>query len=451
VSGIKKILVVDDEHLVRWSLKEILSEEGYEVETASDAAHAQKALEQDRPDLLILDYMMPEMTGMEFLARLRDAGDLTPVIMLTAVNQAQDAVKALKLGASNYLLKPVDLMELKASLTDLSAQNLAPPTFPGPPVEAYDGEGGFYGMIGTSQAMEQIYNKIQIIARSATMNVLITGESGTGKELVAQAIHKLSNRSERDMLEVNCTALTETLFASELFGHLKGSFTDAKMDKTGLLEKADKSSLFLDEIGDLSLDVQAKLLRVLEDRLVTPVGGAKGKKIDVRIITATNRPLNEAVEAGRFRRDLLHRLDIARIHLPPLRKRKEDIAPLVEHFLKVFGASSGKSIQAIHPQALHQLEAHSWSGNVRELRNVIERAVLFHSKTVLQPEHLEFTGGADFDIPSQPGDDNLSLEEMERRALVDALEETDFNISAAARKLKISRDKLRYRMKKHDL
>ena len=364
----KKILIVDDEHLVRWSLKEILLEEGYEVETAKNCLLAEKAIAEIKPDMLILDYMMPDMTGLELLAKLRDEGKTVPVIILTAVNEAQDAVKAIKLGASNYLLKPVDLKELKQSISEISSSSKAEIKTATPAAPSTADGTDFWGMIGRSRPMEKIYNQLEIIARSATANVLITGESGTGKELAAQAVHRLSNRADRTMLEVNCTALTETLFASEIFGHMKGSFTDAKADKAGLLVQADKGTLFLDEIGDLSLDAQAKLLRVLEDRVVTPVGSGKGIKVDVRVVTATNRSLETAVNEGRFRRDLLHRLDIARVNMPPLRERAGDVAVLAEHFLRKMSETANKDYKTIQPEALQKLENHSWPGNVRELK-----------------------------------------------------------------------------------
>ena len=450
MNKINNILIVDDEHLVRWSLTEILSEEGYTVSAAENCIEAREMMSKDTPDLLILDYMMPDMTGIELLEQLREEGNTIQVIMLTAVNDAQDAVRALKLGASNYLLKPVDLKELKDAIHEISISE-EPVQSPKREVKRdTTSPTNFYGMVGNSAAMETVYTKLQVIAKSATMNVLITGESGTGKELAAQAIHALSNRANQNMLEVNCTALTETLFASELFGHVKGSFTDAKSDKTGLLVKADGGTLFLDEIGDLSMDVQAKLLRVLEDRKVTPVGSTQGTKVNVRIITATNQSLDKAVQEGRFRRDLLHRLDIARIHMPPLRDRPADIIQIAQHFIDSASQDSDSTFSSIHSSAIKELEGHAWPGNVRELKNVIERAVLFNSGDELLAEHLEFT-----ELPQSGLDmkssEALSLDEMEKLALIDALEKNDYNISAAARSLRISRDTLRYRMKKYDL
>lgn len=454
MSQTRHILVIDDERLVRWTLKEFLEDEGFEVSEAEDGIEGLSRIEILKPDLIIVDHMMPNLGGIDMLQKLRDKHDHTPAIMLTAVNQAKEAVRALKLGAFDYILKPINLGELKKAIDDALTNEVSSQEDKNTSQSDLEGEYDFQNMIGQSQAIELSYAKLHVIAKSTTINVLITGESGTGKELAARAIHNLSKRSQKSLITVNCTALTETLFSSELFGHVKGSFTDAKTDKVGLLEAADKGTLFLDEIGDLSIDVQAKLLRVLEDQMVTPIGGTKAKKIDVRIIAATNQELELRVQQGKFRRDLFHRLNVARVHLPPLRDRREDIMILVKHFISYFSEESDTKFLEVDSSAEAILQNYSWPGNVRELKNTIERATLFYSGEVLLPEHIELSQhhlSGQSTTAGVNSSDQISLIDLERKALEDALRSSDNNKSEAARKLKISRDTLRYRLKKHGL
>jgi len=445
------IFILDDENLIRWSLKNKLSKAGYETMESASLREASTTLKSREPDLIILDQNLPDGTGVKFLEELRGGGNQVPVVMLTAVDRSNIAVQAMKLGAADYITKPINFDELLVVIEKaLDARRV---------VERLNRlqreKEGQMEMVGDSPAMKKVHEFIRQVARSKSTTILITGESGTGKEIVARAIHAASDRGEKPLMTVNCSALTETLVESELFGHEKGAFTDAKNLKKGIFELADTGTIFLDEIGDISQKMQVKLLRVLEQKTFQRVGGYTDITVDVRIIAATNRSLEELVAEGKFRTDLYYRLNVAQIVMPPLRERGDDIMKISDHFLNVFNTKFHKSFAGMTADLREQFMAYPWPGNVRELRNVLERAVLLHDGGELCPEHVELTwtkaeshdGKAGAAVP----EGELSLSELEKRALVNALEKSGHNQSQAAKMLKITRDTLRYRLKKYGL
>jgi DNA-binding NtrC family response regulator len=446
------IAVVDDEKLIRWSLTRELQRLGFRTAEAATLGEARALLVSVRPDLVLLDQMLPDGHGLDLLRELRQDGTAPPVIMLTAVDRATTAVEAMKLGASDYLTKPVDRGELGVVLDRvLDATRLRRQVAHMLHERAVDRT--TCGMIGQSAALRDAVARIVRVAASPGTTVLITGESGTGKELAARAVHALGARADRPMMTVNCAAIPETLIESELFGHEKGAFTDAQQQRKGVFELAHGGSVFLDEIGDIPLRVQVKLLRVLENRVIQRVGGTAEIAVDVRIIAATNQPLDERVAGGEFRSDLFFRLNVARIHLPALREREGDVLLLAGCFLQEFSRRFHRGFRTVTPAAAAVLSAYPWPGNIRELRNVLERAVLLHDAEELSTAHLEFTplraapDGSRLDVPI--GEEGVSLEDLERKALIMALEKAHYNKTRAARLLRISRDELRYKVKKH--
>ena len=449
------ILVVDDEKLIRWSLRKELEGAGFAVIEAEGAAKCLTMLEEHDPDVMILDQILPDGTGIDILRMLRGSDRRLPVIMLTAVDKSDIAVQAMKLGASDYVTKPVNIDELKILL-----ENVLESTRLRRQVDRYlagqQKQCGFCGMIGTSFRMKNLFAEIRTIAQSSTSTVLITGESGSGKELVAKAIHFLGERAGKPLMTVNFSALSEYLIESELFGHEKGAFTDARAQKKGLFELAEGGTIFLDEIGDISPRIQVKLLRVLEQKSFQRVGGTAEISVDVRIIAATNRGLEQLVRDGEFRLDLYYRLNVAQIIVPPLREREGDVVALAEYFLQDFNSQFHKQSKALSNASRELLLGYHWPGNVRELKNMMERAALLGSDGIIEPgdlrlpEPLEPAQGSSSPAADDAGD-TISLTELETRALVRALEKTNYNQSRAARLLKISRDTLRYRMKKYNL
>jgi DNA-binding NtrC family response regulator len=386
------------------------------------------------------------------MEELRGEGNQAPVVMLTAVDRSNIAVRAMKLGAADYITKPVNFEELLAVI-EKALENKRVMARLSRLEEEQRGKDGLSGMVGDSPAMQKVHEFIRQVAQSKSTTVLITGESGTGKELVARAIHFASNRKDRPLMTVNCSALTETLVESELFGHEKGSFTDARNQKKGIFELADTGSIFLDEIGDITAKMQVKLLRVLEQKTFQRVGGYADITVDIRVIAATNRSLEDLVEEGRFRTDLYYRLNVAQIVMPPLRDRGEDILLIASHFLNSFNGKFHRSFTGISDEVKTLFMDYPWPGNVRELRNVLERAMLLNDAATLRPEHVELfraRGGGDPAGPG-PGGEHVALSELERQALLSALERSGSNQSQAAKILKISRDTLRYRMKKYGL
>lgn len=449
------ILIVDDEKLIRWFLKQELSKAGFGIMEAETMKEGISLLRQREPDLMILDQLLPDGTGVEMLQKIRNDSAILPVIMLTAVDRSDIAVQAMKWGAFDYVTKPVNMEEMRITIEKaLEATRLKRQVshFLKEQQKSY----GFCGMIGSSEPVKRVFETITKIAQSSATTVLITGESGTGKELAAKAIHFLSERRENPLMTVNCSALTETIIESELFGHEKGAFTDAKHLKKGVFELADHGTIFLDEIGDISTKIQVKLLRVLDQKSFQRVGGTADINIDVRIIAATNQVLNARVAEGKFRSDLFYRLNVATICMPPLRERGSDIISLAEYFIQEFNAKFHKHFGSLADEVRGLFLHYHWPGNVREMRNVLERAILMNDDEVIRIEHIEFTQILQQSTVSPlsrlgSGSDCLPLHELERVALLQALEKTHYNQSQAAKLLKISRDTLRYRMKKHAL
>ncbi|MFQ5701946.1 MAG: sigma-54-dependent transcriptional regulator [Acidobacteriota bacterium] len=450
----EKVLIVEDEKLLRWSLRERLNREGFEVFEAANGRDGLEISEDPGVDILLLDYRLPDMTGQDVLLRVCSRHPEVPVIMMTAYGTVQTAVEAIKAGAFEYLSKPFNQDELvirinKAlessrlhrELRDWRArqkQRYAPSN-----------------ILGTSPAIQNICRLVAKIGSSASATVLITGESGTGKDLVAKAIHYASDRATRPFMNITCSALPETLLESELMGHEIGAFTDARQTKQGLFELADGGTLFLDEIGDMGLALQSKLLRFLQDKSFRRIGGTKDIKVDVRVIAATNHDLESCVADGRFREDLYYRLNVIPVNLPPLRSRPEDIPVLAEHFIGGFNKEFKKATTGLTPEAMKRLMAYHWPGNVRELRHAIERAMILENKRYLDvtdlPAGIVSHAGAPLPggSPIHLADGGYPLESMVREMVRQALDKTGGNQSAAARLLHISRDALRYKMKKY--
>ena len=453
------ILVVDDEHLIRWSLEQHLRREGYGILLAETGAEALQKAQADTPDLVLLDVRLPDADGLEILERLRASDPESLVIMITAHGGVESAVRAMKLGAHDYIIKPFDMDELKLTVRkalETKALRREVARF-----HAKQREGSrLDDIVGGSRTIRDLKALIRRIAESDATTVLLEGESGTGKDLVARVIHFESTRVQAPFLAVNCVALPEHLLESELFGHEKGAFTDAKALKKGLFEEADGGTVYLDEIGDMKPGLQAKLLRLIEEKTFRRVGGVKDLRVDVRIIAATNRDLAKAMQEEQFRKDLYFRLKVFPIHIPPLREHPEDILPLATSFITRFNREMRREILGLHPEAQACLKSYAWPGNVRELRNVIERGMILASGDTLGVEHLlpEIGAGPVELTPSPPAPpraapvalptDGLRLEEVERDLVRQALEATEGNQVRAARLLGISRDALRNRMKK---
>jgi two-component system, NtrC family, response regulator AtoC len=468
------ILIVDDEKLVRWSLCQKYQEWGYTVFEAENGAAGLRLAHSGNPDLILLDVRLPDLGGLEVLERLKETGDARAVIMITADPQLDDVKAAIKLGAFDFIGKPIDFDELH-----VTTQNALEATRLRSEVASLRSEMqrriGYRDVVAVSRKMTELMAFVRKVAASEASTILIQGESGTGKDLVAKAIHYQSSRQDKAFVAINCSAIPETLMEAELFGHEKGAFTDAKAMKKGLFEIADRGTLFLDEIGELSPFLQAKLLRVLEDQVIRRVGGVKDMQADVRVIAASNRDLERAVQEGRFRQDLFYRLAIISIYIPPLRERKEDILPLVEFFIEHYNTKFRKSIRGLADDTRRLLLQHDWPGNVRELKNAIERAMILEDEPVLRPVYLPFSvvqqpahltafehmspnigpagalpNGRSLPRLSIP-DGGTSLEEVEHALVEMALRQASGNQTHAAKLLDISRDALRYKMKKFGL
>ncbi len=382
----RQILVVDDEAVVRTGIAQVLSQQDLAVATAADATQALAQLARQPFAVVLLDIKLPDMDGVQLLKHLRQDFPDTEVIMITGYPTIAGAVECIKLGALDYLVKPFRIEELEA-VVQKARDHLAQKNRRAAPEPEAAGGLGLDFIIGQSPAMRRVFDKIKRAAPSDS-TVLLTGESGTGKELVARAIHLLSPRADQEFVPVDCSALVETLLESELFGHVKGSFTGALQTKHGLFELANHGTFFFDEISNLSLNIQAKLLRVIQEREFMQVGSQKRIKLDIRIIASSNRDLKEAIKAGAFREDLYYRLSVIPIHLPPLRERTGDIALLVDHFLRKYSQKGHREVTGISSQALKLLIDYGWPGNVRELEHTIERIVILEDGAIIQPEHL---------------------------------------------------------------
>ncbi len=475
-----KILVVDDERMIRWSIQQALSKDGHSVASVETGEEALAQAQDEMPDLVFLDISLPGINGIEVLRRLKEADPSVSVVMVTAADDVRTAVEAMRLGAYDYVGKPFDLDRLR-----VIAQNALERHILREEVEFHRKESvrrhGFHCFLGDSKKVRQVLEIARKVAHSEATTVLLEGESGTGKDLLARAIHWESRRGTRPFLPINCTALPEELLESELMGHEKGAFTDAKSLKRGLFEVADGGTVFLDEIGDMRPALQAKLLRFLEDKTFRRLGGHRDLSVDVRIIAATNRNLGDLVRAERFREDLYFRLNVIPIRLPPLRERREDILPLADHFLREFAKEFKKKATGFSARAISFFLSHDWPGNVREMRNLIERGLILCEGEVIDlPESGEVDapvvppkaardGPRPFpgEVPVSPPDglvegeesafpfflpeEGIPLERVEKELIRQALERSRGNQTKAASLIGLTRDAFRYRMSKYGL
>ncbi len=450
----EKILIIDDEEFIRENVTRVLKDDGYQVLAAADGRSAADLVAGEEIDLVLLDLNLGGEDGIDVLRRLKELDPELLLIVITGYGSVETAVDAIKLGAFHYMKKPfkADALKLIVKLA-LQTNSLKRE------VRAIrKGELEFFEkipMVGVSSALKEIIRQSREVARHPEATVLITGESGTGKELIAKTIHHLSDRREAPFIEINCASIPENLLESELFGHEKGAFTDASSRKPGLFEAANKGTIFLDEVGEMEPAMQAKLLRVLENRSIRRVGGTRSIDVDVRVIAATNRNLKESINRGQFREDLYYRLNVFPIHIPPLRERREDIPALVSFFLEIYSRKFSKNFREIDPRAHRLLSAYSWPGNIRELKNSIERICIMQSGPALLPEHL----------PAEIGPAKIHSEKMaigtvaeggleaalcrfEMEMISAALNECRGNVLQAANLLKIPRGTLRYKMEK---
>jgi DNA-binding NtrC family response regulator len=462
----KSILVVDDEQSMRIFLTKILLQENYSVVTASSGAEAVNRVTCDEPDIILLDLRLPDMDGMAVLEKVKKILPAVPVIMVTAHGAVQSAVEAMKKGAYHYLTKPFKVEELLIMIDmALERETLRREVTHFRKQQRKERQTEY--IVGNSAAMKSMHEMVERISESDSTNVLIYGESGTGKQLIAHAIHYKSRRASKPFVEINCASIPDTLMESELFGFEQGAFTDAREKKSGLLEEADGGTFFFDEIGDMSLHLQAKLLKFLDTKSLRRVGGTKEIQVDIRIIAATNQDLLAAVEQKAFRADLYYRLNVATLLLPPLRERKEDVPILTDHFMKLCSQKLSKKLEAISPQALAVLMEYDWPGNARELENVIERAAILSEDGIVHATHLpinltrrkasvngEFNGLAVHLEELSPGNGRSLTDivrSVEEKLIADALRRCGGNQVQAAKLLGITRDILRYRMKQYSM
>lgn len=447
-----RILIVEDEKLIRWSLRQRFHEEGYLVDDAETGGQGLAKLAGAVFDLVMLDYKLPDMTGLDVLRKIREDDQDLVVLMMTAYSNVETAVEAMRLGAFDYVSKPfkmdalmvtvdkaLETTHLKREVRDLRAQ--------------MQKKFGFDRILGKCPAMAKLFELIHDVAGSGASTVFLRGESGTGKDLVAKAIHYNSDRANRPFMNITCTAIAESLLESELFGHERGAFTDAKQLKKGLLELSGGGTVFLDEVGDMPSSLQAKLLRFLEEKTFRRVGGVQDIEVDVRIIAATNRDVNKLMEEGKFREDLYYRLNIIPIDLPPLRDRGDDIRLIAEYYIDVFSREFRRKVNGLTPESVDKLMSYVWPGNVRELRNTMERAVLLGKHDTIRPDDLVLGrgdgDGRPFAIELPAG--GISLQTVEEQLVRQALAQTGNNQTKAAKLLYLSRDQFRYRMERYGL
>ncbi len=450
-----KILIIEDEKLIRWSLRERLEKEGYGVEeSASGHEGLQKLKEDGEYDLVLLDYKLPDKDGLEVLKNIAQDFADTLVIMMTAYSTVNSAVEAMKLGAYDYVNKPFNMDELLLTI-DKALETTSLRREIRTLRKQQQDKFGSKQMIGSSPEMIEVFNLIDKVSQSDTTTVLLQGESGTGKDLVAKVVHFKSSRAGKAFMTITCSALPENLLESELFGHEKGAFTDAKSQKVGLLELADNGTVFMDEIGDLSLPLQAKLLRFMEEKAYKRVGGIRDHFVDVRIIAATNKDLETEVRAGRFRNDLYYRLKVVPIYLPPLRERTGDLPLLIKLFIDGFNRDLKKRVKGVSKAAMERLLAYRWPGNVRELRNIIERSILLGSGDEIAVDDLPLElreGGRVFSEEHSPYPrltrEGLDFSRLERDLVEQALALAGGNQTKAAKLLGMNRDQIRYRIEK---
>jgi two-component system response regulator AtoC len=445
-----RILVVDDEELIRWSLVERMRADEYEVLEAGTGAEALEHA-RDGVDLVLLDYKLPDMDGVTVLRRVKELDPDVLVILLTAYASVETAVAAMKEGAFHFANKPFDLddvaflvsraletTQLRREVRRLRATQAQP----------YSVD----RIVGRSAAMEMVRQLLTKVAYSPASTVLLTGESGTGKDLAAKVLHYSSDRANKPFMNITCSALPEALLESELFGHERGAFTDARQQKRGLFESAEGGTIFLDEIGEMVPALQAKLLRVLEEKSFRRVGGLQDIKVNLRVIAATNRNLDEEVKAGRFRQDLFFRLNVLPISLPPLRQHVEDVADLLAFYIDAFNREFRKNVKGVSPAALRMLQSYGWPGNIRELRNAVERAMLLTGRDWLEPADFPLaTPAAATDVGFELPPGGVTLEALEHSLVMQALERCGGNQTRAAALLGMNRDQIRYRIEKYGL
>jgi two-component system response regulator PilR (NtrC family) len=452
------ILVVDDERSMREFLEIMLTKEGYDVRTAANGQEALALIRKNLFDLVILDIRMPKMDGIVTLHHLKEISPDTVVLMITAYASTDTAIQAMKQGAYDYITKPFKIEEIKMTIKK-ALENKTLQTENSLLKQVVEDRYRLGSIIGNSPKMQKVFEFVKKISPTKT-NVLISGDSGTGKELVAKAIHYNSPRRDNPFVILNCGAIPENLLESELFGHMRGAFTGAISNKRGLFEAADGGTVFLDEVGELPLSMQVKLLRVIQDREFTRVGGTDPIRVDVRIVSATNKNIEEAVQKGKFREDLFYRLNVIHLKLPNLRERKDDIPLLAQHFLQQFSNELGTNIRHIAPEAMKRLMNYDYPGNVRELQNIIERAVALESSDVLTVQNLSSyldekrdlaRGEILLDIPKDGIDLEQVVEDLEKTLILKALEKTKGIKKRAAELLHINFRSMRYRLEKYGL
>jgi DNA-binding NtrC family response regulator len=455
----EKIMIIDDEAFIRENVDRILREDGYQVLSAPDGMTARQLVGEEEVDLALLDLNLGKENGLDVLKTLREIDPELLVIVITGYGSVESAVAALKLGAFHYMKKPFKadalrvIVKLALQTTSLKREVR---TIRQRALELFEK----VPMVGVSAPLNEIIHQAREVARYPGATVLISGESGTGKELIAKAIHHLSDRREAPFIEINCASIPVNLLESELFGHERGAFTDASTRKPGLFETANKGTIFLDEIGEMEPAMQAKLLRVLESRQIRRVGGTRNIDVDVRVISATNRNLAEAIKSGQFREDLFYRLNVFPILVPPLRERREDIPVLAAFYLEKYSRDFSRGFQGIDPEATRLLEGYHWPGNIRELKNIIEKICIIHQGPLLLPTHLppEISGKTTAPLAAHPlsqlaGSVGLeeAVEQIERSLIDDALTRSNGNVLKAAELLKVPRGTLRYKLAKYGL
>ncbi|MDQ3586628.1 MAG: sigma-54 dependent transcriptional regulator, partial [Acidobacteriota bacterium] len=455
-----KILIADDEQGIRQVLSLIFKREGHNVRAVENGRKALELLREEAADLIVSDVRMPDMGGIELLRAARELSPEVAVVMMTAFATVETAREAFKLGADDFIQKPFDVDELKVLVAKvleklaLKKENEQLKSENEALIKEQRERGNLGNIIGRSPRMQAVYQMIETIAQVQS-TVLVTGESGTGKELVARAIHNLSPRADKPFVSINCGAFTETLLESELFGYVRGAFTGANTNRKGLFEAADKGTIFLDEIGEMSQAMQVKLLRVLQERKVRPVGAHEELEVSARVVAATNRDLAAMVEAGTFREDLFYRISVIPIELPSLREKREDIPGLITHFVQKYCAQAGRQV-SVSPKALELLERYAWPGNVRELEHTIERAVALEMTDAIQPERLPEKINnynparitAAFSLPDDGLNLTAHLEQLEKTYLLEALHRTGGNQTRAAEMLQLSVRSLRHLLDK---
>jgi len=447
------VLVVDDEDLIRWSLRARLEEDGYDVDEAPDGRSALERV-AGGVDLVLLDFRLPDIDGLELLRRIKGSQPETVVVLMTAHSTVPNAVEAIKGGAFHYVIKPFEMDEMMAVVERaLETTRLRREVRE---LRAVQSEPfSLDHIIGESPPMRAVKALLKKIATTPASTVLLGGESGTGKDLASRSLHYSSDRAASPFMHITCTALPESLLESELFGHEKGAFTDARQQKRGLFERAHRGTVYLDEIGDMTPALQAKLLRFLEEKAFKHVGGAEDIRVDVRVIAATNQDLEKAVRKGDFREDLYYRLNVLPVVMPPLRERTGDVALLARHFLDTFNREFRKTVTGLSPDAIRLLDSYPWPGNVRELKNAVERAVLLAEGDRLGPEDFLALGAGTARLGTQAGfllpPSGLDIHEVERSLVEQALERTGGNQTRAGDLLGLNRDQIRYRIEKFNL